>query len=146
MTTPLWVLLAFAVWTFLVLVAGVGVYRWRRILSGRAKPADFPGGVPEGAPPVYRRVTRAHANCVENLPVYGAIALTAAVAGIDTPRLDQLAIAVLIARICQTLTHMLFAETNRTVRIRFAFFFIQVVAMLWMVAIVAMTAAFGPSP
>jgi len=145
-TAPLWVLLAFAVWTLLVLIAGVGVYRWHRVLTGRAKPAEFPGGLPEGAPPIYRRVTRAHANCVENLPVYAAIALTAAVAGIDTPRLDQLAIAVLIARIGQTLTHMLFPETNRTVRIRFAFFFIQVSAILWMVAIIAMTAAFGPSP
>ena len=33
MTTPLWVLLAFAVWTLLVLLAGVGVHRWSRIFS-----------------------------------------------------------------------------------------------------------------
>jgi uncharacterized MAPEG superfamily protein len=139
MTTPLWVLLAFAVWTLLVLLAGVGVHRWSRILSGRAELIDFSGGVVEGAP-LYRRVTRAHANCVENLPVYAAIALTAAIAGVDTPRLDQLAVIFLVARICQTLTHTLFRESNVTVGIRFGFFTVQVAAMLWMAAIVARTA------
>jgi uncharacterized MAPEG superfamily protein len=139
MTVPLWVLLAFAVWTILVLLAGVGVHRWSRILSGRSELTDFPGGVVEG-PPLYRRVTRAHANCVENLPVYAAIVLTAVIAGVDTPRLDQLAIVFLIARICQTLTHTLFHETNVTVGIRFSFFAVQLVAMLWMAAIVALSA------
>ncbi|MGH6866228.1 MAG: MAPEG family protein [Methyloceanibacter sp.] len=139
MTVPIWVLLAFVVWTILVLLAGIGVHRLSRILSGQAKPTDFPGGAAEG-PPAYRRAVRAHANCVENLPLFAAIALTAAVAGIDTPRLDQLAIAVLVARICQTLTHMLFAETSLTVGLRFVFFTLQLLAMFWMAAIVAVTA------
>jgi uncharacterized MAPEG superfamily protein len=139
MTTPLWVLLAFAVWTLLVLLGGVGVHRWSRILSGKAELTDFPGGVVEGTL-LYRRVTRAHANCVENLPVYAAIALTAAIAGVDSPRLDQLVIVFLVARIGQTLTHTLFRESNITVGIRFAFFAMQVTVMLWMAAIIALTA------
>jgi uncharacterized MAPEG superfamily protein len=139
MTTPLWVLLAFAVWTLLVLFAGVGVHRWSRIFSRKAELTDFPGGVVEGTP-LYRRVTRAHANCVENLPVYAAIALTAAIAGVDTPRLDQLAIVFLIARIGQTLSHTLFRESNVTVGIRFSFFTIQVTVMLWMAIVVALAA------
>ena len=73
-------------------------------------------------------------------PVYAAIALTAAIAGVDTLRLDQLAIVFLVARICQTLTHTLFRESNVTVGIRFSFFTIQVTVMLWMAAIVARTA------
>lgn len=36
MTTPAWVLLAFAAWTLATLFVGVGVYRWGRILAGRA--------------------------------------------------------------------------------------------------------------
>jgi uncharacterized MAPEG superfamily protein len=88
MTIPLWVLLAFAVWTVLVLLSGVGIHRWSRILSRKAELADFPGGAAEGTP-AYCRATRAHANCVEDLPICAALALTAAVAGIDTPRLDQ---------------------------------------------------------
>ncbi|MFW2392220.1 MAG: MAPEG family protein [Methyloceanibacter sp.] len=139
MTVPLWVLLTLAVWTLLVLLAGVGLHRWSLILSSKAELTDFPGGVAEGAP-AYCRAVRAHANCVENLPVYGAIAITAAIAGVDTPRLDQLAIVLLIARIGQTLIHMIFRETNRTVAIRFGFFAVQLLAMFWMAAIVAMTA------
>jgi uncharacterized MAPEG superfamily protein len=142
MTVPLWVLLAFAVWTVLVLLAGVGVHRWSQILARKAELTDFPGGVAEGTP-IYRRAVRAHANCVENLPVYGAIAITAAIAGVDTSRLDQLAIVFILARTGQTLTHMLFPETNRTVGIRFSFFAVQVFAMLWMAAIVAFTAWSG---
>jgi hypothetical protein len=47
---------------------------------------------------------------------------------------------LLIARIGQTLIHMIFRETNRTVAIRFGFFAVQLLAMFWMAAIVAMTA------
>ena len=139
MTIPLWVLLAFAVWTVLVLLSGIGVHRWSRILSRKAELADFPGGVAEGTP-AYCRATRAHANCVENLPIYAALALTAAVAGIDTPHLDQLAVTILIARVCQSLVHMILPETNITVGIRFSFFAVQLVAFLWM-AVIITTAA-----
>ena len=139
MTIPLWVLLAFAVWTVLVLLSGVGIHRWSRILSRKAELADFPGGAAEGTP-AYCRATRAHANCVEDLPIYAALALTAAVAGIDTPRLDQLAVTILIARVCQSLVHMILPETNITVGIRFSFFAVQLVAFLWMAIIIATAA------
>ncbi len=39
-----------------------------------------------------------------------------------------------------------FLETHVTVGIRFSFFFVQVGVMLWMAAIIAVTAAFGLSP
>ena len=139
MAIPLWVLLAFAVWTVLVLLSGIGVHRWSRILSRKAELADFPGGAAEGTP-AYCRATRAHANCVENLPIYAALALTAAVAGIDTPHLDQLAVTILIARVCQSLVHMILPETNITVGIRFSFFAVQLVAFLWMAVIIATAA------
>ena len=139
MTIPLWVLLAFAVWTVLVLLSGIGVHRWSRILSRKAELADFPGGAAEGTP-AYCRATRAHANCVENLPIYAALALTAAVARIDTPHLDQLAVTILIARVCQSLVHMILPETNITVGIRFSFFAVQLVAFLWMAVIIATAA------
>jgi hypothetical protein len=32
---PVWVLVGFATWTVLLLLATVGVYRWSRILTGR---------------------------------------------------------------------------------------------------------------
>lgn len=136
MTTPLWVLLAFAVWTLLVLLVGVGIRRWSLILTGRAQLTDFPGDVPHGST-AYRRATRAHANCVENLPVYGAIVLTAFAFHAGSPVLDGLALAFLAARIVQTLVHTLFVETNVTVFARFTFFFVQIASMFWMAGEVA---------
>jgi uncharacterized MAPEG superfamily protein len=132
MTTPLWVLLAFALWTLVVLMAGIGIRRWALILGGRAALTDFPADVAHGSP-AYRRAVRAHANCVENLPVYGALAVTAFAAKI-TGTIDTLAIVFIAARICQTLVHTSFVETNTTVFVRFLFFFTQIVAMFWMAA------------
>jgi hypothetical protein len=48
MTIPLWVLLGFAGWTLTVLMCTVGVYRWSRILTGRAKLNEFPADLPHG--------------------------------------------------------------------------------------------------
>lgn len=144
MTIPLWVLLGFAVWTVLVLLSGVAVHRWRLIVSKRADFADFPGGTVEGTD-FYARATRAHANCLESLPIFGALALMAAIAGIDTPRLDQLAVAILIARVCQSTLHMAMPVTNKSVPVRGLFFTIQIIAFLWMAAIIAV-AAYGSGP
>ena len=72
MTVPVWMLVGFAVWTVLLLLATVGVYRWSRILTGRLPIRSFRADQVEGAD-WYIRAMRAHANCVENLPVFGAI-------------------------------------------------------------------------
>ena len=133
MTIPLWVLLAFAVWTIAVLMAGIGLRRWALVLTGQAQLTDFPADVAHGSAS-YRRAVRAHANCVENLPVYGAIALAAFAARVATPSINAAAIAFLAARVSQSLVHMLFTETNTTVLTRFTFFFVQLIAMLWMAA------------
>jgi hypothetical protein len=140
MTVPLYVLLIFAMWTLAVLMAGIGIRRWALILSGRAQLTDFPADQPHGGP-AYRRAVRAHANCVENLPVYGAIVLVAFAAHADTPRLDALAVVFIAARVCQTLTHTLFTETNTTVMIRFLFFLTQIVCMVWMAISIAIQIA-----
>jgi uncharacterized MAPEG superfamily protein len=139
MSLPLWMLLAFALWTLAVLAAGVGVGRWALILRGRAGPASFPGDEPHGSP-AYRRATRAHANCVENLPVFAAIVLTAAVARLDPPGFGALAVAVMGARVCQTLVHMVWPVSDRTVSFRFAFFFLQLLAMTAMAVQLALAA------
>lgn len=139
MTTPLWVLLAFAVWTIAVLLAGIGVRRWTQILTGTAQLTNFPADMPHGSA-AYRRAMRAHANCIENLPVYGAVALAAYAAHVTTPIVDTLAITFIVARVCQSLVHTSLVETNTTVLIRFVFFFTQLVAMMWMAAEVAIHA------
>lgn len=140
MTTPLWVLLAFAMWTLAVLMAGIGVRRWSLIFSGQAQLTDFPADTPHGTP-AYRRAMRAHANCVENLPIYGAIVLAAFATQVTHAILDTLALTFLAARVGQTLTHMLLVETNATVLARFLFFLAQVACMVWMAAEIARAAA-----
>ena len=94
MTQSLWMLLGFAAWTLTVLMVGVGVRRWGLILTGRANLTSFPADTPHGSPG-YRRAMRAHANCVENLPVFGAIVLTASAAHLEAAGFDQLAAVVL---------------------------------------------------
>ncbi len=136
MTIPLWVLLAFAMWTLAVLMVGIGIRRWSLVLTGNAQLTDFPADTPHGTP-AYRRAVRAHANCVENLPVYGAVTVAAFAAQAQSPTIDTLALVFIAARICQTLVHMTFAETNTTVMIRFLFFLSQIIVMIWIAAEVA---------
>jgi uncharacterized MAPEG superfamily protein len=84
---------------------------------------------------------RAHLNCVENLPVYGAIVLCASAAGATSGLLDALALLVIAARICQTLVHVGFAQTDLVAGLRFLFFFAQIAAMIAMGVAVAIAAA-----
>lgn len=131
MTTPAWVLLGFAAWTVLSLIASVGIYRWSRILTGRKGIHEFPADKPEGSD-LYRRSMRAHANCVENLPVYTALVFVIYVTGTDSLILDRLAIIFLVARIIQTSVHILFTQTSKVVWVRFSMFALQILCMIWM--------------
>src|SRR5438477_8660641 len=139
MSTPVWVLLGFAGWTLVTLFGSVGVYRWSRILTGRARITEFVADVPHGAE-WYRRAMRAHANCVENLPVYGAVVVGIVASGIRSPLLDGLAIVLLLARVCQTIVHVAFEPTSAIVGIRFSFFLTQAICMIWMGSFVALRA------
>lgn len=128
LTTLNLTLLVFAVWTLTVLTFTVGVHRWSRILLGKSAIHEFPAHAPNG-PDWYRRATRAHLNCVENLPVYGAIVLTASSLNAGGALLDALAVTVVCARVVQTVVHVAFTETHRSVSARFSFFSVQLVAM-----------------
>jgi uncharacterized membrane protein YecN with MAPEG domain len=109
-------------------------------LCGRAALTSFPGDRPHGST-AYRRAVRAHANCVENLPVYAVLVLLSAVTNIVPPIMDALALTVIAARIAQSLVHMLFKETTTTVAVRFGFFFVQLLAITAMGVAIAIAAA-----
>jgi uncharacterized MAPEG superfamily protein len=134
MTTPLLVLLGFAAWTILTLFGSIGIYRWSRILTGRASIAEWRADIPQGCD-WYQRAMRAHMKCIGNLPIYTALAVALMGAGLQSVTIDHLAIAILAARICQTLTHI---STNATTALRFAFFFAQAGCMrgkrTWLIA------------
>jgi uncharacterized MAPEG superfamily protein len=136
MAIPMWMLLGFATWTLLLLMATVGVYRWVRILFSNVPIASFRSDQPDGED-WYRRGTRAHANCVENLPVFGAIVFVISALGINTPAVDYLSMLVLIARVCQSLVHVSHVQTNRFVAVRFTFFCVQLVCFLALIVIAA---------
>ena len=137
MSIPGGALLGFALWTLLTLLGSVGVYRWSLILTGRAAIADFPADNPTGSA-LYLRAMRAHANCVENLPVFGAIVLAIAIQGTAHPALDVLPIVFLAARIGQTVVHIGLPQTNRIVSLRFVLFFTQIICMFAMAGIVVL--------
>lgn len=134
MSIPLWTLLAFAAWTLVILLACIGVSRWSKVLTGRAQLTDFPADRPHGST-AYRRFMRAHMNCVENLPVYGAIVVGLEFAQLSYPLIDRLAIVFIGARVLQSLTHVAFPETNITVFIRFSFFFVQIICMIALIVL-----------
>jgi uncharacterized MAPEG superfamily protein len=140
MTIPLWVLLGFAGWTLMVLMGTVGVYRWSRILTGRAKLNEFPADLPHGDD-WYRRAIRSHANCLENLPIYTAIVVAIVATGARSPILDILAILLLFARILQTIIHIAFKQSNVVVGFRFFLFFTQLICMIGMGIMVAIVAS-----
>jgi uncharacterized MAPEG superfamily protein len=135
MTIPLSCLLGFATWTVLLVFFGIGPYRVGNVLLGKARASAFPAAVPHG-PDWYQRLMRAHANCVENLPVFGAVVLVAAASGYSSPTFDTLAEVVLAARVCQTIAHVS-SGRGRVINIRFTFFLTQVVSMLAMIVLVA---------
>ncbi|MGJ7516938.1 MAPEG family protein [Pseudomonas baetica] len=136
MTIPMWMLLGFATWTLLLLIATVGVYRWVAILFSRVAIASFRSDRLEGAD-WYQRGTRAHANCVENLPVFAAIVFVISALGIDSPAVDYLSMLVLIARVCQSLVHVSHVQTDRFVAVRFSFFCVQLVCFLALIVLAA---------
>lgn len=139
MTVPVWVLLAFAAWTLLTLFATIGVYRWSRILAGRATIREWRADLSQGDER-YRRAMRAHANCIENLAPYAAIVVAIVATGVRAGTLDVLALVLIAARVCQTLVHVVPEQTEAVAAVRFTLYFVQVVCMLWMGAFVAVHA------
>lgn len=128
MTVTLQALLGFIAWTLFLLVLMEGIRSWL-VLSG-AVPAN--GFNPENSnlSPFMQRLARAHANCLEGLPVFGGLMLLAVVADRATVT-DPLAWVLLGARVVQSLIPL--ASTSpAAVTARFTAFGVQMgVAVYW---------------
>lgn len=135
MTVPVWMLLGFAAWTALLLLFTIGTYRWSRIFTGRVAIANFPADA-AGGEDWYRRATRAHANCIENLPVFGAIVFALYVGKVTGALVDALTVMVLVTRVLQSLVHVCFVHTNAVASWRFGFFFVQFICFFWLIGII----------
>jgi len=128
MSTSALVLTLFIAWTLVLLVL-MEVVRSYLVLSGRTKSNEFR---PDNAnlSPFLQRLARAHANCIEGLPVFGGLLLIAIATG-RTGLTDSLAPWLLLARISQSITHLVSLSVF-AVNIRFFFFFVQLaIAVYW---------------
>lgn len=127
MTASAVALLSFASWT-LVLLISLGVYRsFLATAKGRAANSFSPSG--DDVDGLGKRLTRAHANCYEFLPIAGTILLYA-IATNQTDATDGLAYIFIGARLAQSITHLI-STSNIFVLIRFAFFGIQIAILVW---------------
>lgn len=121
MTPTALALLGFVAWTIL-LVAALGVYRVSYAISGRMKKPGFkPSG--EDLEGFGQRLTRAHANCYENLPAAAAVFLYA-IATNQSAITDGYALAFLGARLLQSLTHLV-STSQTAILVRFGFYIVQ---------------------
>jgi uncharacterized MAPEG superfamily protein len=127
--TALQALLGFAAWTA-ILVLGVFLYRGMRFVTGTPINHWPRGAKPATDAAFVKRLEDAHANCLENLPVFAVIVLGAAATG----RLDVVAVLapwVLYARIAQSVTHLT-GTGQLQVLVRASFWAVQLGLMLWM--------------
>ena len=127
--TPIQALLGFAAWT-LLLIAGVFLYRGMRFLTGTPINHWPRGNKPADDAPFVKRLEDAHANCLENLPVFAVIVLVAAALG-RLADIQALAPWVLYARIGQSLAH-LSGTGPVNVFVRASFWSVQLVLFGWM--------------
>lgn len=130
MTLPIWMLLAFALWTVAILFFTIGIYRWSRILTRKVEIKNFRVDNAGEGSGWYQRAMRAHANCVENLPVFGAVVFALYASGLSSPVTDGLAVCVVLARIIQSVVHVGFTQTNTIALLRFVFFLAQIICMV----------------
>jgi uncharacterized MAPEG superfamily protein len=120
-----WALLGFAMWTVLLVVVAIGAPRLIAISRKEAKPSSFNPAVPHGSER-YQRSMRAHANCVENLPVFATLVLLGGALGVGEAPFQLAAFCVLPARVLQSVAHVA-SGRNRAVLARFTFYSVQLV-------------------
>ena len=89
---------------------------------------------------MYNRAMRAHANCLENLPLYTAIVVAMHYTGVGGPWFDTLALVILAGRIGHSSVHIGFEQTSTVAAIRFSLYFLQVVSMVAMGTLVVVHA------
>ena len=127
------VLTLFIAWTLLLLIV-MEVLRSHLVVTGRSRSNEFN---PENSnlSPFMQRLARAHANCLEGLPVFGGLLVVALATG-RTEVTDPLAPWLLGARIVQSSIHLA-SLSVAAVNARFAAFVVQVaIAIYWAWALI----------
>jgi len=120
-------LTAFIAWSLTLLLLMEAVRSWM-VMTGRVVANGFR---PDNAnlSPFMQRLARAHANCVENLPLFGGLMLVAIATGHEAIT-DPLAWTLLGARIVQSSIHLASLSAS-AVTARFAAFAVQLAIAVW---------------
>lgn len=127
-------LTGFVAWSLFLLML-MEVIRSKLVLT-KAVPAN--GFNPENSnlSPFMQRLARAHANCIEGLPIFGGLMLIAVVAG-KTSITDPLAYVLLVARMLQSVIH-LSSLSALAVTLRFSAFAVQMgIAVYWAIRLLS---------
>ena len=128
MNPTLAALTGFVAWTLFLLVLMEVIRSW--LVATKVVPANGFNPDNSNLSPFMRRLARAHANCLEGLPIFGGLMLIAVVAG-KAAVTDPLAYALLAARIVQSLIH-LSSLSAVAVSLRFTAFAVQLgIAVYW---------------
>ena len=128
--TGITALLLFAAWTLALMFTYVG-YRVALVLAMK-KPANSWGrGQVTDDPPFITRAQHAHLNCLENLPIFAVIVLAGVALG-KTALIDQVALWVLVARLAQSITHLI-GTSATLVFIRANFLVVQAALFAYMI-------------
>lgn len=128
MSQTLLALLGFISWALVLLVL-MEVIRSKLVITGQVAANGF-NSENSNLSPFMQRLARAHANCLEGLPIFGGLMLVAVMAG-KSSFTDPLACILLGARIVQSSIHL--ASTSpAAVTARFVAFAVQVgIAVYW---------------
>ena len=121
-------LLGLVAWTVLLVLLVVN-QRGLLVMSGRMKVNVFAADGSNTPGAFGQRLVRVHANCVENVPLFCAVLLYAMVTQ-QTVITDPLAPTLLVARIVQSIVHLL-STSALAVWLRFAAFFVQLIILIW---------------
>jgi uncharacterized MAPEG superfamily protein len=128
MTNTIYALTGFIAWALLLLLL-MEVIRTYLVMTGKVAANGFrPDNA--GLSPFMQRLARAHANCVESLPIFGGL-LAVAIMTSKTNITDSLAFWCLGARIVQSAFHLI-STKSIFVSLRFAAFAVQMaIGIYW---------------
>lgn len=126
MNPALHALAGFAGWTILLTLI-MATNRMANMFGGAKIPINKFSPSGEDLPGFGHRITRAHMNCVENLPTFAALVAAAGFSG-QFGVMEGTAMYVLYARIGQSVAHLI-STAPVMVWIRATFFFVQVLLM-----------------
>ena len=128
MNATAFALTGFIAWTLLLLVLMEGL-RSQLVVTGRVRANGFQ---PDNAnlSPFMQRLARAHANCLEGLPIFGGLMIVALITERSAVT-DPLAPWLLAARLVQSVIHLVSLSAT-AVTLRFTAFAVQMaIGVYW---------------